>query len=260
MKVTFAEYDQNLASTRLRATIPQRELQKLGIERGNDVLVYGKHFLPDAVAMKFPKRVFDVCDDHFGNQHGDYYRRHIANAHAVTCNSEVMRQVIQQQTGRNSTVIKEPYEGQEATCRIGKRLLWYGHQSNLNDFRRIRPELQYPCVVLTNHPEFDAWTPDRFCHEISRDCVVIIPTGKSQAKSENRFVEAVRRGRYVCAEPLPSYEGFPIPTGDIPGHLEQVFGNPDEALQRLRDTQAAIRVPYSPKTIAQDWLKVLQWL
>ena len=45
MKVTFVEYGDSLASSRLRAKIPQKELAKLGIGKGNDVLIYGKHFI-----------------------------------------------------------------------------------------------------------------------------------------------------------------------------------------------------------------------
>ena len=39
MKVTFANFGAEVASSRLRAIIPQRELGKLGIEPGKDVLV-----------------------------------------------------------------------------------------------------------------------------------------------------------------------------------------------------------------------------
>jgi hypothetical protein len=77
------------------------------------------------------------------------------------------------------------------------------------------------------------------------------------AKSENRFVESIRRGCYVCAEPLPAYEGFPIKTGDICKHLDWVRQNPVEAFLKLIAAQEFIRERYSPATIAKQWLEVI---
>jgi len=259
MKVTFAYFGPSLASSRLRAQIPQKELAKLGIEKGTDVLIYGKHWLSDEEIEPFKKRVFDVCDDHFHNGHGEYYRSHCEMADAVTCNSEVMRRVIKAETGRDAGVIPEPYESPELPAGIAPRLFWYGHQSNIRDLRRLEPELRYPLLAMSNCDGMVPWSQQNFLEAMSQDCIVIIPTGKSMAKSENRMVEAIRCGKYVCAEYLPAYEPFTkfFPSGSIPEQIESALANPLAAMAKIKDAQEFIRERYSPACIAGQWLKVI---
>jgi hypothetical protein len=262
MKVTFADFGPNLASARLRAKIPQRELAKMGIKKGNDVLIYGKHWLTDGVLEGFKKLIYDVCDDHFKNkERGAYYLRHTLMADVVTCNSEVMKQRIFEETGRHAVIIKEPYESDEKAPKIGPNLLWFGHKLNLVDLERIRYKLTQPLTILSNHPDHPKWTPETYQSEIAKDCIVIIPTGKSLAKSENRMVESIRNGKYVCAEHLPSYEQLnAFPLGDIPSHIDWVLSNTEQAIERIKAAQSLIRDTYSPRTIAEQWLEVLNEL
>lgn len=263
MKVTFASFGKEIASSRLRAIIPQQELEKLGIEKGNDVLVYGKHVIPKEVSMKFGKRIYDICDDHFTNYElRDYYLEHAQLADLLTCNSEVMKARIKEETGRDAIVIKEPYESPEHLPAIGPKLLWFGHASNLCDLDRILPELKYPLLALSNHPDAVEWTPESFSASITSPCIVIIPTGKSMAKSENRMVESIRRGRYVCAEHLPSYEPFGefFRLGDIPSHIEEALGDERNSLNRIRQAQDFVRETYSPEAIARQWLGAINEL
>lgn len=260
MKVTFADFGADVASSRLRARIPQQEFAKLGIQKGSDVLIYGKHFVEDRHTQVFKRLIFDICDDHFAHETlGEYYRRHAKMADAVTCNSEVMRQRIKAETGREATVIQEPYESEEGAPEIGDMLLWFGHKSNFKDIERIAPDLKYPLLILSNYPGYPEWSLDSFNRAIAEPCIVVIPTGKSQAKSENRMVESIRRGRYVCAEHLPAYEPFDqfFPLGPIPEHIERALANPQESIERIKDAQAHIRDRYSPRTIAGQWLEVI---
>lgn len=260
MKVTFVSLGEHIASSRLRALIPQRELGKLGVEKGRDVLVYGKHVLDFSHLEKFDKKVFDISDDHFKNPDlRNYYMAHADRADLLTCNSEVMQSRILEETGREAVVIPEPYESEEGLPDIGPSLLWFGHASNLQDLRRIRPKLVHPLFVLTNHPDYAAWTPEAFSKAIDRPCIVIIPTGKSLAKSENRMVEAIRRGRYVCAEPLPAYERFAqiYPLGNIPENIEAALADPVRSVGQIKAAQAFIRDRYSPETIGKHWLEVI---
>jgi hypothetical protein len=64
MNVTFAHYGESVASSRLRAIIPQEALGRIGVGKGKDVLVYGKHFVTDAQLKPFKRCIYDVCDDH----------------------------------------------------------------------------------------------------------------------------------------------------------------------------------------------------
>lgn len=123
MQVTFATFGNHLASSRLRASIPQAALAKLGVSRGIDVVVYGKHWLSLNDLSPFKKRVFDVCDDHFHGPVDSYYREHIANAHLVTCNSHEMARIIERETGTEATVIPDPYESDERPAGMGNGLL-----------------------------------------------------------------------------------------------------------------------------------------
>jgi len=260
VKVTFAVLDERIASSRLRAKIPQQELAKLGIKQGKDVLIYGKSVVTSEQARRFKYLVYDVCDDHFDTPElKDYYRKHTAEADLVTCNSEVMRERIKAVSGRDAVVIKEPYESDEQTPSIGPYLLWYGHMSNLVDLDRIADSLKHPILALSNHPDCAEWTPESFRAGISTPCIVIIPTGKSLAKSENRMVEAIRNGKYVCAEHLPAYEPFNdfFPLGDIPAQIDWALGNPTEALAQVSKAQSYISKHYSPEKIGRDWLRVL---
>lgn len=263
MKVTFADFGSDIASSRLRAKIPQQELEKLGVKKGRDVLIYGKHFIEDVQLEVFDRLIFDVCDDHFSRDGlGDYYHRHVAMADLVTCNSEFMKERIKEATGRDAVVIPEPYESEEQEPEIGPFLYWFGHKSNIFDLKRIAPQLKYPLMILSNMEGYPEWSKKAHKEAISVPCIVVIPTGKSQAKSENRMVESIRCGRYVCAEHLPSYEPFDqfFPLGDIPEHIERALENPEYSVNRIREAQAYIREKYSPRTIGQKWLEVINSL
>ena len=260
MNVTFANFGDEIASSRLRASIPQKELSKMGIGIGKDVLIYGKHFLDIKATRGFGKVIYDICDDHFKTPDlSDYYRKHAENADLLTCNSYYMQKRIREETGRFAYLVSEPYEGIERKPAIAAELFWYGHKSNLVDLERIVEKLDYPIHVLTNMPGFVPWTPDNMEALMSMPSIVIIPTGKSLAKSENRMVEAIRGGHYVCAEYLPSYEPFSpfFKLGDIPSHIEHALHNPEAAIKKIEHAQAYIADRYSPRTIAKRWLEVI---
>lgn len=233
----------------------------MGIKAGRDVLVYGKHLLSKKDVSHFGKLVFDISDNHFNHPDlGAYYREHTAMADAVTCSSEVMQGIIKEETGRDAIVIPEPYESEEKEAAIDDLLLWFGHGSNFKDIERLKPFLRHDLLILSNYPGYPEWTPEVFDRVISKPCIVVIPTGKSMAKSENRMVEAIRRGRYVCAEYLPAYEPFGqfFPLGDIPEHIERALANPAESIGRIKDAQDYIRDRYSPRTVAKQWLEVIK--
>lgn len=255
MKVTFANFGPELASSRLRAIIPQATLERMGVEQGKDVLVYGKHILSFDQIKGFGKYVFDICDDHFGHPDlGQYYRDHADHADLITCNSEVMQRRILEETGRDSIVIPEPYECAEMKPDIGSMTYWFGHRSNAPDLMRIKDQVRN-LYILTN-PE---WTMERHEKIMSKPLIVVLPTGKSMAKSENRMVESIRRGRYVCAEYLPAYEPFYafFPCRDIPEHIDYAMQHERESLIKIQAAQDYIRDRYSPVTIAMKWLEAI---
>lgn len=251
MQVTFAWFGDKIASARLRAKIPQRELKKYGIHPGNDVIVYGKHWLTDKHLKPFQKRIYDVCDDHFNDQFSDYYRKNTLLADAVTCNSQEMAKIIKEETGVSATVIDDPWEAAERPAGIGKGYLWFGHSCNLKD---VEP---YPEVKTYTG---ENWTLEGQRQAISECAAVVIPHGDRKAKSANRLIESVRCGRFVIANDLPAYREFSdsMWIGDIREGMQWFEQNQEEAIKHIRNCQDYIRERYSPQEIAKKWLNVLE--
>ena len=251
-QVTFADFGENIASSRLRAAIPQQELAKLGVSKGRDVLVYGKHLVDMQTAKRFGKRVFDICDHHFADQFADYYVEHATKADLVTCNSETMKDIIRQHTGRIATVIPDPYESEELPAGIGNGLLWFGHESNLVD---LHPYLDLDPEILTGTD----WSREKQLAALDKCAAVLIPTGKSMAKSANRLIEAVRNGRFVIAGYLPAHEEFKdwMWIGDIREGVEWLKEYPKQAIRDVAECQRYIRNKYSPEAIGRLWFNAL---
>jgi glycosyltransferase involved in cell wall biosynthesis len=90
--------------------------------------------------------------------------------------------------------------------------------------------------------------------------LVIIPTGRRQTKSANRAVEAIRRGLFVVAEPLPAYSDLGIWIGDIAQGIEWALSHKEEAMERVRISQEYVEKTFSPRRIAEQWLALLESL
>lgn len=251
MQVTFAWFGDTVASSRLRAKIPQKELKRRGIRAGFDIVVYGKHWLTEEQLKPFKKRVFDICDDHFNNENGSYYHRHALLADAVTCNSIEMARIIKVETGVDAFVVDDPFEAPEQPAGIGNGYLWFGHQSNLKD---VEP---YPEVKTYTG---ENWTLEGQRKAIEECAAVVIPSSGKLAKSANRLIESVRCGRFVIANDLPAYREFSnwMWIGDIRNGMKWFEENQEEAIKRVRNCQDYVKERYSPKEIAQQWLNVLE--
>lgn len=253
LTVNFVNFGGHIASSRLRAEIPQRELAKLGIQKGDGVVVYGKHFVNN---MPPCLKVYDVCDDHYHTPDlRNTYIKNTLEASAVTCNSETMREIILRETGRNATVIPDPYESEERPADMGYGLLWYGHDSN---YKTIKPYLSLGVTVLTG----SAWSRERQLDLLDSCSVVLIPTDERKAKSANRMIEAIRNGRFVVAGELPAHDEFKdfMWIGDIEEGVTWALQHREEAIARVKAAQDYIREKYAPSTIAKQWLDVLEGL
>jgi hypothetical protein len=261
LKVEFFRWPASLASGRLRGSIPQRELEAMGIQQGRDIVIASKHGWPDALVKDAGKVIFDVCDDHFSTEGlGDHYLRWCLKADAVTCNTHGMAETIKAHTGRIAFVIPDPYEQPERPPRVHEHLLWFGHRSNLPDLRRVLPSIEgRPLLILTNDtPGYAQWSPEAMDAAFDTCGLVVIPTGKRQAKSANRAVESIRRGLFVVAEPLPAYSELGIWIGDIRQGVEWALSHQDEAIRRIKAAQAYVREEFCPRRIARMWLEVFK--
>jgi len=253
MNVTFAFLSPEIASSRLRAGIPQREIEKLGVKRGKDILVYSKHVVPMHIAMHYGKRVFDICDDHFHSVFEQYYREHSLVADLITVNSDEMARIVLRETGRIATIIPDPYESEEQPAGYGEGVLWYGHESNL---KTIEPYRGLVDRILT-HPE---WTREKQTRAIKDCAVVVIPTDERKGKSANRLIDAVRNGRFVVAGELPAHDEFKefMWIGDIKAGIEWAKNNPKQCIKRVEFCQNYIRDRFSPETIGKLWFDTLK--
>jgi hypothetical protein len=259
MKVTFKHFGSHLASSRYRSIIPAQRLQKLGVKEGSDWLVIGKHGWDWAKETGGYRKVcFDVCDDHFGDKYGSHYRLGIDAADLVTCNSLEMARVILDQTGVEAIVIPDPYEQPEQPPRLSDRLLWFGHSSNLADLAPWFDQLKNLEVVTSlNVSGVTPWSPEAMNDAFNRSGLVVIPTGKSMAKSGNRAIESLRRGLFVVAGYLPAYADLGIYIGNISDGVDWALDHPSLVIERIKSAQAYIEQEYSPERIAKLWLRTL---
>lgn len=266
MKVAFLGRTLDMASTRYRVVLPAMALNNLGVEITPDceTLIFGKDKIDPQVLAKYPKRIYDVCDDNFDCAlRGEEYRKHVAESQAVTCNSDAMRFVIHKKCNRIATVIPDPFEHEEWEPGWGEGLLWFGHSVNVKDLLRVLPGLPPVKAITSNTSRLDSyieWSPQAVDEGLKSCAVVIIPTGRAVTKSANRLIESVRAGRFVVAEPLPAYEEFGewMWVGDLREGVRWALANKDECLKRVKACQAYIREKYSPDRIGEMWLKVLK--
>lgn len=261
MKVTFAPLPLTFASARLRGAIPQRELAKLGVEQGTDILVVQKHGWKWEGFERFGKVVFDVCDDHFHTAHRDHYMQACEKADLVTCCTPVLRDSIKRETGRDAFVIPDPYEQPERPPRIGESLLWFGHETNLPGLlAEIDRLADWPLRIVTGrlpvqNEQVWTWSPETMDRAFDEAGLVVIPTGDKPGKSANRAVESIRRGLFVVAGPLPAYSELGIWIGDIRSGVEWALSHQDEALKRIEASQAYVRDEFAPERIGRLWLQ-----
>lgn len=267
--VTFRAFSPHVASSRYRALIPQVELLKVGVEPGRDILVIGKHSWDwDVETAGYKRVVFDVCDDHFDSEHARHYYMACSQANMVTCNSRSMQTIIRDRTGRIAWVIPDPYESPQGPARVhGDEILWFGHKGNLIDLQRIAPYLPSGKVVAVSNFSAELpgvrmvqWSPEEMERRWRSAGLVVLPTGKSEAKSANRAIESIRQGVFPVCGVLPAYADLGVWVGDVAHGVEWALTHHDEVMGRIREAQHYVSYEYSPARIAKLWLEALAHL
>lgn len=265
-----------LASFRYRIAIPAKQLNNpisitMKPEKA-DIYVFSKHFGNDLEHLKSVDgvTVYDVCDNHFDHsEKGEHYHNMTTMVDHVTCNSEVMAQIIKEKTGRDAVVIPDPYESPKGSPGLSQgkvRLCWFGHQSNLHTVQKLdlRPVMNYleGFEVVSAFQQKNAqggvvhtpWSLGAQRRAIHDSDIVILPQEK-MAKSANRLIEALRLGRFVCANSIPSYDEFKefAYIGDICDGIRWATEFPEEVLRQIEAGQEYIENHYSPKVIGEKW-------
>jgi hypothetical protein len=294
MKINFVTVaNDTVASYRYHNLIPANQLKELGHEVNispmpgldADVYCFSKHFNSGdywymrGVQSAARKTVFHCCDNHFGTEMADHYRRMLAGVDKVIASTEELASVIKIETGRDATVIHDPYEMEEAEPKFAPegalKLLWFGHPTNIQPLLDLWPKLKGYKVMVMSDPSLKIsqdtggtipivpWSPENIDTALNQCDAVIIPSAmgeRQKVKSPNRLVEAVRKGKYVLADPLPSYQAFDkwMWIGDIEKGLALLESQDKDVIEgRIRDTQAYIRENHSPELIGKQWEEVL---
>lgn len=256
--VTFLQTSHDLASARLRNAIPRAELAKRGWGEGNDIIVLSKHNWEwtDDIRRKFGAVVFDVCDDWFDTpEYGAHYRHVCSMADAVTCNSEAMRERIEEVTGRRAKVIDDPWETPELPPGAGDGVLWFGNKKGLPDLHAALERIEYPVTIVSDvkAPWSLPWSLGMQAAALERCRCVFVPPTPMKCRSANRAITAIRAGRMVVAGDIPSYRDIPgIFVGDdfLPG-LNAAMS--EDMHDRIAAAQSFVRERFSPDRITDQW-------
>jgi hypothetical protein len=235
-----------LASFRLRVDIPRKHLgmkSQIGI---GDATFFFKNGNP-LLARGLPNVVYDVVNPHFDNPD---YRAMCEVASVITCSSEAMRPIIKSATGRDAVVIDDPYENGERLAEVfGERVLWFGHQANIESLRPYR-DLN---VDICSH---GVWSLENEALALESAAVVLL-TGTNPGASPNRPVKAIRAGRFVVApEDCPSSWrelSEYIWIGDVRKGIRWALANREEACLKVSAGQEYVRNRFSPQSIGSQW-------
>jgi hypothetical protein len=314
-----------LASVRYRCIVPQARLKTRGVEsfllgridkaepaafsQAMDkirpaVAVVGKVFsnrILDVVSVlkqRGIRLVVDLCDNHFNRPPtGDLHRALIAAADAVVASTPMMADAIARETGSQSTLVPDPYEGPGGTPRFSPlagqplKLLWFGGRTNVDTLAPCFPSLdalgrssplsltiftdpvaqieqllalaksQFPGIAKV---AFQPWSLEGQWRAIEACDAVIIPSLDNETKSvkgPNRLIEAIRGGRPVAAYPLPSYLEFRDVCWldrDIGAGLRALLTDPRSVTQRIAAGQSLIEQRYAPAVVAERWRAVFE--
>lgn len=284
MKVAYAvPGTPSLASFRLRVFYPGFAIKERGYEcsiqippRG-DINVFMKHYEDNAMVMADAPgvTVFDVCNDHFASErYGELYHTCCKIAGYITCNSEPMAARVKQETGRDATIIPDPYEQAKMYPQFDvgaslPRLVWFGHRSNLEQVERIPvPQVDdmYSHIEVvtglngasrTANPyiTYTQWSIPNVALAVRRADLVVLPGDEDKCRSANRAIDAIRLGKFVVAEPMPSYEelGEFIWMGDLMEGIKWACRHPKEVLEKLEAGQEYVDSRFSPDAVGERW-------
>ncbi len=287
--------DNSFASYRYRMLIPGQELERLGhkvefnkfFRSAVKSNIFSKHFRMSEIDIALVCKdvgqqvIFDVCDNHLfdGAKHSDYYKAMIGVADTITCSTPQLADIIKDETGRAAISISDPFEYPEVEPRsIEKKdrykLLWYGHETNINSLISNWNEINNHYIMVITSPSVSInlnktqklsivpWSYQSTLDGFSSADMVIIPSINSVrklVKSSNRMIEAIRQGKFVIANSIPSYEPFKdwMYLGSISDGLKWVSEHISEIPDRIRQAQIYVRENYSPEVIGKQWEKVL---
>lgn len=243
-----------------------------------DIHFFSKPYFSDPVLLtaylKMASRtkfVLDICDDIFKRESAvpEYMKKMAYWAAAITVPTEVMRQRVKEETGRDAIIIEDPCEFEERPIKdiSDPKVMWFGTPQNACTFSNVH--LDFPIeIVSTKKEEFDRyiqnytfveWSLEAMKDAFSRNNIVVIPSRKERnnaqnwmGKSPNRVIESIRNGLSVVAAPVPSYKQFDITLDwDIARGLKNIKQTTPE-MQRYVDDN------FSKSAIGEQWKQLFR--
>jgi SAM-dependent methyltransferase len=248
--------------------------------------------LARAMKARGVRVLVDLCDDHFEHpDHGPHFHKLVAVADLVVASTPAMADSVQRHTGRTAVVITDPVEGPRGFPKFSPafprlRLAWFGHPSNLRGLVVKSPQLAQLvatmpvelCVVTAAWDDVKPfvaqlaavdpqrlkvslvpWSSDATWKALAQCDAVWLPVEESETtavKSPNRLLESLWAGRWVVADPVPSYLPFadlmPIGKGLVPGIME-ALDDPAGAERRIAEAQRRIARSHSAFECGRQW-------
>jgi len=242
------------------------------------------------------KVIFDICDNHFEHpQSGPHYHTMVNLADQIVVNTKQMAEIVEIKTNKKSIVITDPYEGQRnVPCLNVKdnrlKLLWFGHAANIDSLPAMIPLLlplsqqknlelhivtaadrgvEQVCVAFNQQHgqqfnlRFSEWSLHTLFQALQKTDIVVIPSLMNHTKivkSPNRLVESLWAGRFVVAQPIPSYQEFSqwaYVDQDMVTGIQWAIQNPALVIQRIAQAQDYIAQNFSPALIGQQWIQAI---
>lgn len=167
------------------------------------------------------------------------------------------------------------------------RLTWFGYPNGLLNLVECADQLkalaaefkiELSMVTMVDTPltdlakealedvkhRFIEWSPREVDAAIQQGDFVFLPSTPRQAnvvKSPNRLIHSLARGRYVIANPLPSYQDFEPFAGigvDYVASVRAALADPNATLKKIEEGQNYVQNKFSPSYIAERWLKAIK--
>jgi hypothetical protein len=251
--------------------------------------------------------IADVCEDRFDHKLlGGYWKDMVRTADRIVTSTTQLAELVRRAGAQDVEIVPDPVEGRGDRPRfqpgskmdaamdkshgdpIPLRILWFGHQSNLDEVQEFLPDLDRWVRSRSKFADFNIVTAAGFgaenfvterktagsglriqhvvwtlgdAEDALQDCdLVIIPAtlqnSRKRSKSANRVTESLHAGRYVLAHPVPSYLEFADYAwigDDLFAGLDWALAHPDSVVEQIRAGQNFIRQTCLPAEIASRW-------
>jgi hypothetical protein len=251
-----------LASYRLRVAIPAQHLECEYVigTTGKPTFFFKQGNVRLAESLSGGV-VYDVVNDHFKGKHAADYHGMCSVADRITVASDAMAETVFQHTGREATVIDDPYETEEKDAEvIGNGVLWFGHAANLHSLLPHLESIRAPLIVCSNFAKAHVQWSLANEAKCLQGAAMVLMTGGNPGASANRVVKAIRAGRFVvapkdCAESWRDFAPY-IWIGDVAEGIQWALHNREEACQKITQGQKYTQARFHPKKIAGQWMDV----